>query len=68
MEEALSPERLVEYLSDLLERFQRDSGLMTHFFADLAFHIFVVVVGVLILSGAVNTSMIGDRKCSFHCS
>ena len=25
----------------------------------LAFHIFVVIVGVLILSGAVNTSMIG---------
>jgi signal transduction histidine kinase len=32
---ALRPERLVEYLSDLLERFQRDSGFMTHFFADL---------------------------------
>jgi signal transduction histidine kinase len=32
---ALNPERLLEYLSDLLERFQRDSGLMTHFFADL---------------------------------
>ena len=25
----------------------------------LAFHVFVVIVGVLILSGAVNTSMIG---------
>ena len=32
---ALGPARLVEYLSDLLERFQRDSGLKTHFFADL---------------------------------
>jgi signal transduction histidine kinase len=32
---ALNPERLLEYLSDLLERFQRDSGFMTHFFADL---------------------------------
>jgi signal transduction histidine kinase len=32
---ALSPERLLEYLSDLLERFQRDSGFITHFFADL---------------------------------
>src|SRR5262249_33077384 len=32
---ALSPERLLEYLSDLLERFQRDSGFITPFFADL---------------------------------
>jgi signal transduction histidine kinase len=32
---ALSPERLLEYLSDLLERFQRDSGIVTRFFADL---------------------------------
>src|SRR5215475_7301478 len=38
-------------------------GLATHLagpeLARLGFHIFVVVVGVLILSGAVNTSMIG---------
>src|SRR6266699_1819847 len=38
-------------------------GLTTHLIGPellrLAFHIFVVIVGVLILSGAVNTSMIG---------
>jgi signal transduction histidine kinase len=32
---ALRPERLLEYLSDRLERLQRDSGFMTRFFADL---------------------------------
>jgi signal transduction histidine kinase len=32
---ALRPERLLEFLSDLLERFQRDTGLVTRFFADL---------------------------------
>src|SRR5439155_1368356 len=32
---ALRPERLLEFLSDLLERFQRDSGVVTRFFADL---------------------------------
>jgi signal transduction histidine kinase len=32
---ALRPERLLEFLSDLLERFQRDSGIVTRFFADL---------------------------------
>jgi signal transduction histidine kinase len=32
---ALSPESLLKYLSDLLERFQADSGFVTHFFADL---------------------------------
>jgi signal transduction histidine kinase len=32
---ALSPERLLEFLSDLLERFQRDTGVVTRFFADL---------------------------------
>jgi signal transduction histidine kinase len=31
---ALRPERLLEFLSDLLERFQRDSGVVTRFFAD----------------------------------
>ena len=33
---ALRPERLLEFLSDLLERFQRDTGMVTRFFADLA--------------------------------
>ena len=32
---ALRPERLLEFLSELLERFQRDSGVVTRFFADL---------------------------------
>jgi len=32
---ALRPERLLEFLSDLLERFQRDTGMVTRFFADL---------------------------------
>jgi signal transduction histidine kinase len=32
---ALSPERLLEFLSDLLERFQRETGVITRFFADL---------------------------------
>ena len=32
---ALRPERLLEFLSDLLERFQRDTGVVTRFFADL---------------------------------
>ena len=32
---ALNPERLLEFLSDLLERFQRDTGVVTRFFADL---------------------------------
>jgi len=32
---ALRPERLLEFLSDLLERFQRETGLITRFFADL---------------------------------
>lgn len=32
---ALRPERLLEFLSDLLERFQRDTGVITRFFADL---------------------------------
>jgi signal transduction histidine kinase len=32
---ALRPERLLEFLSDLLERFQHDTGLVTRFFADL---------------------------------
>src|SRR4030095_10040585 len=32
---ALSPERLLEFLSDLLERFQRETGVVTRFFADL---------------------------------
>jgi signal transduction histidine kinase len=32
---ALRPERLLEYLSDQLERFQRDTGVITRFFADL---------------------------------
>lgn len=32
---ALRPERLTEFLSDLLERFQRDTGVVTRFFADL---------------------------------
>src|SRR6185369_15735898 len=46
-----------EYQANLL------GGLTAHLvgpaLARLAFHIFVVIVGVLILSGAVNTSMIG---------
>src|SRR5207248_4493744 len=46
-----------EYVNNLL------GGLTTHLagptFLKLVFHIFVVIVGVLILSGAVNTSMIG---------
>jgi nucleotide-binding universal stress UspA family protein len=46
-----------EYVNNLL------GGLATHLAGPallrLIFHIFVVVVGVLILSGAVNTSMIG---------
>ena len=29
---ALRPERLLEFLSDLLERFQRETGLITRFF------------------------------------
>jgi signal transduction histidine kinase len=32
---ALRQERLLEFLSDLLERFQRDTGVVTRFFADL---------------------------------
>jgi signal transduction histidine kinase len=32
---ALRPERLREFLSDLLERFQRDTGVVTRFFSDL---------------------------------
>ena len=32
---ALRPERLLEFLSDLLERFQRDTGVVTRFFADV---------------------------------
>jgi signal transduction histidine kinase len=32
---ALRPERLLEFLSDLLERFQRDTGVVTRFYADL---------------------------------
>jgi signal transduction histidine kinase len=32
---ALRPERLLEFLSDLLERFQQDTGVVTRFFADL---------------------------------
>jgi signal transduction histidine kinase len=32
---ALRPERLTEFLSDLLERFQRETGVVTRFFADL---------------------------------
>lgn len=32
---ALRPERLLEFLSDLLERFQRDTGTVTRFFSDL---------------------------------
>jgi signal transduction histidine kinase len=32
---ALRPERLLEFLSDLLERFQRDTGMVTRFFSDL---------------------------------
>jgi amino acid transporter len=47
----------VEYTDNLL------GGLAMHLAGPellrLAFHVFVVVVGVLILSGAVNTSMIG---------
>ncbi len=46
-----------EYVDNLL------GGLAMHLagpeFLRLGFHIFVVIVGVLILSGAVNTSMIG---------
>src|SRR5204863_4576153 len=46
-----------EYVNNLL------GGLATHLAGPpmlrFLFHIFVVVVGVLILSGAVNTSMIG---------
>jgi len=47
----------LEYVDNLL------GGLAMHLigppFLRLLFHVFVVVVGVLILSGAVNTSMIG---------
>src|SRR5262252_1618968 len=47
----------MQYVDNLL------GGLATHLIGPqllrLAFHIFVVVVGVLILSGAVNTSIIG---------
>ena len=32
---ALRPERLLEFLSDLLERFQRNTGIVTRFFTDL---------------------------------
>lgn len=32
---ALRPERLLEFVSDRLERFQRDTGVVTRFFADL---------------------------------
>jgi signal transduction histidine kinase len=32
---ALRSERLLEFLSDLLERFQRDTGVVTRFFADV---------------------------------
>src|SRR5437762_13288491 len=46
-----------EYVDNLL------GGLAMHLsgppLVRLAFHIFVVVVGILILSGAVNTSIIG---------
>jgi amino acid transporter len=49
--------RRTEYVDNLL------GGLAMHLAGPpllrLAFHIFVVIVGVLILSGAVNTSMIG---------
>lgn len=34
-EKALGPERLLKFLSGLLERFQRDTGIVTRFFADI---------------------------------
>ncbi|MGD0619350.1 MAG: APC family permease [Bryobacteraceae bacterium] len=53
----ISPAKMTEYADNLL------GGLVMNLagpeLVRLAFHIFVVVVGVLILSGAVNTSMIG---------
>jgi len=53
----LSPAKMTEYADNLL------GGLVMNLagpdLIKLAFHIFVVIVGVLILSGAVNTSMIG---------
>src|ERR1039457_6994529 len=53
----LKPEQMVEYRDNLL------GGLTMHLagpeLLKLVFHIFVVIVGVLILSGAVNTAIIG---------
>ncbi|MGA2184444.1 MAG: APC family permease [Bryobacteraceae bacterium] len=53
----ISPAKMTEYADNLL------GGLVMNLagpeLVRLAFHIFVVIVGVLILSGAVNTSMIG---------
>ncbi len=53
----ISPAQMKQYSDDLL------GGLTIHLagpeILKLGFHIFVVVVGVLILSGAVNTAIIG---------
>jgi amino acid transporter len=53
----LKPEQMVEYRDNLL------GGLTMHLagpeLLKLVFHVFVVIVGVLILSGAVNTAIIG---------
>lgn len=53
----ISPTQMKQYSDDLL------GGLTIHLagpeLLKLGFHIFVVVVGVLILSGAVNTAIIG---------
>jgi amino acid transporter len=53
----ISPAKMTEYADNLL------GGLVMNLagpeLVRLAFHIFVVIVGVLILSGAVNTSIIG---------
>src|SRR5450759_2604077 len=55
----LKPEQMVEYRDNLL------GGLTMHLagpeLLKLVFHVFVVFVGVLILSGAVNTSIIGGN-------
>ncbi len=53
----ISPDKMKEYSDDLL------GGLTMHLAGPpllrLLFHVFVVIVGVLILSGAVNTAIIG---------
>lgn len=55
----ISPKQMAEYSDNLL------GGLAMHLAGPqilrLVFHVFVVIVGALILSGAVNTSIIGSN-------